>query len=172
MALASVGGFVLPGIEMPGGLWGPGTQGAAGGEPWEVMCLSGGSPGVSWVCLSCYVLWLLMFSYACSSLCKQEGVWGVAEGRKADSKRCENVPLSTEDGLAEEREGLEREPRRRTQTGAGTGTVTFSTLPAQAPWAECDDGRGVTVPGSNPCPGKVFLRAVRLSWSLLRVCSG
>lgn len=116
------------------------------------------------MCLSHCILWLLTFGYTCSSLCRQEWVWGVGGGRRADKKRCQNVPLSTEDGLAGEGEGcLEREPRRGAQTG--TGTVPLSAFLAQALWAECDDGDGVTVAQSNPCTGKVFFRAVRLSWS-------
>lgn len=81
--------------------------------------------------------------------------------------------MSTGDGVAEEGEGcLEREPRRSGQTGAGTEPVTLSVLSAQAPCTECYDGHGVTIAESNPCTGKVFFRAVKLSWSLFRVCDG
>lgn len=82
------------------------------------------------------------------------GVFG--EGRKADSKRLQSVPASTEVGLAEEGGGcLERKPRRG-QTGAGTGTVTLSALSAQASWAECDDGHGVTVTEAILALGRCF----------------
>lgn len=54
----------------------------------------------------------------------RKGFGVLVKGRKADNRGCQSGPLSAENRLAEEGGGcLERKPRGRGQTGAGTGTV-------------------------------------------------
>lgn len=138
---------------------------------WRVLCLLGRSPRMLWVCLSRCMLWLLTLGYACSSLCKQERVWGFGEGRKAYNKRWQNVTLSTQSGLAEEREScLERTKEKSTNRSRYRDNHTSCSF--------CTGslGRGwrwpwVTVAEGSPCTGKVFFKAVKLSRSLFRVCS-
>lgn len=103
----------------------------------------------------------------------RKGFGVLVKGRKADNKRWQSGPLSTENELSEEGEGcLEKKLRGRGWTGADTGRVANSLLSLKvllAPWAPCDDGHGVIITASNHCTGKVFFRVTRLSWSLIQI---